>query len=451
MSKPLPIGEYKWVESNMSDCEHMTKEILEMSDESDYGFIFEVDLEYPENLHMAHNDFPFCPERSKLPEQAFDILKEDASKFPKLLLTLFNKTNYVIHYSMLKLALKHGLILKKVHRALQFKQSAWLKPYIDLNTKQRTKAKNEFEKSFYKLLNNSIFGKALENVRSRVDIRLVNKWNGRCGARMLIARPNFKRFTIFDEDLVAVELHKTHILMNKPMIVGMSILEISKVTMYSFLYEYLKPKYGDKCEVIYGDTDSYILQVECDDFYKDLLENIERFDTSDYPQPNEYNIPPMNKKIPGLFKDELNGRIIVIFVGLRAKVYSIRSLHEDEYNRKKYNDTKNIPENRKRKQAPCGRYYNEDVKKSKGVKMNIVSEKLTFDDYLKCVLTRENQTIEQNIIRSIKHNLYNINQKKIGLSAKDDKRYLIKPNYINTLAWGHFMIDFCEDDESIEW
>lgn len=452
MSQPLPIGGYEWVEFNEEDNNDINAMaqhadfIMNLSDDSGIGYILEVDLHYPEYLHSEHSDFPFCAERQQLPKQAFEILNGKASKIPKLLLTLFDKEKYVVHYKMLKLALRHGLILKKIHRILKFNQSLWLKSYIDLNTELRTKADNDFEKSFYKLLNNAIFGKTMENVRSRVDIKLANKWNGKFGARMLIARPNFKRFTIFDEELVAIELLQTHVKMNKPIAVGMSILDISKITMYSFLYDFLKPKYGDGCSAIYSDTDSFILEINTEDFYRDMRENISMFDTSDYPIPNEYGITRENKKIPGLFKDELNGRIITEFAGLRAKCYAIRSLDDEAFNKK---NRKKQSEEKKRERAPCGKYYNEDMKKSKGVKKCVVSEKIKFDDYVECIQNNCELTAKQNTIRSIKHNIYTIRQKKIALSPFDDKRYLIKPNGTNTLAWGHYLIDFHEEQQNM--
>lgn len=234
--------------------------------------------------------------------------------------------------------------------------------------------------------------------------------------------------------------------MIKPIIVGMSILDISKVTMYSFLYDFLKPKYGDKCQVAYTDTDSFILDIETDDFYNDMRENINMFDTSDYPYPNEYNIERKNKKIPGKFKDELNGRILTEFVGLRAKCYAVRSLDEEPYNKK---DRKKANEEKKRKRAVCGNFINEELKKSKGVKKCIVSDKLNFDNYVDCIIN--NTTIErtQNTIRSIKHNLFTIHQKKIALNPSDDKRYLIKPEGIDTLSWGHYVIDMYEEKNEL--
>lgn len=282
----------------------------------------------------------------------------------------------------------------------------------------------------------------MENVRSRVDIKLANKWNaGKNGARMLISSPNFKRYTIFDENLVAIELKPTSVEMLKPVAIGMCVLDISKITMYSFLYDFLKPKYGDKCRVAYTDTDSFILDIQTEDFYSDMRENIYMFDTSDYPWPNKYNIERKNKKIPGLFKDELNGEILTEFVGLRAKCYAVRSLASER-------DIEEMEKaQREKKNGGCiglhkigNSIYNERMKKSKGVKKCVVKKKITFDMYAECIHNNSRVTEVQNTIRSIKHNVYTIQQTKVALSPSDDKRYIIKPAGTDTLAWGHWMI-----------
>lgn len=444
MSQPLPIGGYEWIADYVENDDGMLQEsqlfhnidaILNLPDDSETGYIFEVDLHYPENLHDAHNDFPFCAEKRTLPNEVFDINGTKRNNISKLLLTLYDKEKYVLHYRMLKLALRHGLILRKVHRIMQFKQSLWLKPYIDLNTEMRKRSTNEFEKSFFKLLNNAIFGKTMENIRSRVDIKLTKKWNGKCGARMLISKPNFKRYRIFDENLVAIELSKTNILMNKPIAVGMSILDISKLTMYSFLYDFLKSKYDDRVHLAYTDTDSFILSIETPDFYEDIRNNIAMFDTSDYPWPNEYNIERKNKKIPGLFKDELNGVIMTEFVGLRAKCYAIRSLKD-----KLSEDELCDEEERKKREA-------KRIKKAKGVKKCVLKNRIKFEDYIKCISEQCEVIQTQNTIRSILHKVYTIQTTKIALSPFDDKRYIIKPNGVDTLAWGHHKIAIYENNK----
>lgn len=171
---------------------------------------------------------------------------------------------------MLKFVLKQGLALKKVHRVLKFEQKKWLEPYITLNTVQRTKASNDFEKNLYKLLSNAVYGKTMENIRNRADIKLKTQWDGRYGVATLIAQPHFKKRTIFAEDFVAIEMLKTRLKMDKPIVIGMSVLDISKVVMCDFHYEYMKPKYGDNVQILYTDTDSFVYKIQCDDVYDDI-------------------------------------------------------------------------------------------------------------------------------------------------------------------------------------
>lgn len=400
MMQYLPVDGYEWCYDEFS-----TEKILSIPDDSPVGYVFEVDLEYPQSLHDLHKDYPFCSENANVPY----------TKERKLLLTLYDKKNYVIHYKMLKSVLRHGLILRKIHRVMKFNQSQWLKPYVDLNTELRTRATNEFEKEFFKLLINAIYGKTMENVRARADIRLKNKWYGPYGARQLIAKPNFKRFKIFDKDLVAIELNKTSIEMNKPILVGMAVLDISKVLMYDFYYGHLKKKYNDKVCMLYTDTDSFVLEVNTDCFYNDMKENLEMYDTSNLPENNIYNMPLVNKKVPGLFKDEMNGKIMTEFVGLRSKMYSIRSQGDEKI---------------------------EEMKRAKGVKKCVLQKTINFDHYLKCL--KENCIIScyQNSIRSRNHSVYTVKQKKIALSAMDNKRFISSDN-ITTLPWGHCDIVNC--------
>ncbi|XP_071640852.1 uncharacterized protein [Temnothorax longispinosus] len=175
MCKPLPYAEFRWVEDSSNF------DVNTIALDSSTGYILEVDLEYPQDKHDAHADLPFCPMRDKPPGKRQD----------KLLATLHDKERYVIHYRNLQQCMRHGIRVTKIYRVLQFAQSEWLRSYIELNTKFRTQAKNEFEKTLYKLMNNAVFGKTMENVRNHVDVKLVTKWEGRYGAEAMIARPNF--------------------------------------------------------------------------------------------------------------------------------------------------------------------------------------------------------------------------------------------------------------------
>ena len=132
-----------------------------------------------------------------------------------------------------------GLKLQKIHRGIKFREEPWMKSYIGLNTDLRTKGKNDFEKDFFKLMNNSVFGKTVENIRNHVDVRLVSDIGK---AKKLIAKPNVKHWTRFDENLIGVHLNRTKLVYNKPVFCGMSILDLSKTLIYDFHYRYILPK-----------------------------------------------------------------------------------------------------------------------------------------------------------------------------------------------------------------
>ncbi|XP_072745823.1 uncharacterized protein [Anoplolepis gracilipes] len=270
MCQPLPYADFQWVD-NVSNFD-----VSSIALDSSTGYILEVDLEYPQHLHDSHTDLPFCPTHDKPP----------GKREGKLLATVYDKKRYVIHYRNLQQCSRHGLRVTKIHRILQFTQSPWLRTYIELNTKFRTLAKNDFEKNLYKLMNNAVFGKTMENVRNRVDVKLLTKWDGRYGAETLIAKPNFHSRSIFSENLIAVELRKLEVKFYKPIYVGMCILDISKTCLYEFHHDYMVPMYRERCKVMYTDTDSLIYHIECDDVYENMKCDISRFDTSDYATDN---------------------------------------------------------------------------------------------------------------------------------------------------------------------
>ena len=231
----------------------------------------------------------------------------------KLIPTLCNKEKYVLHYRNLQLYLDLGLKVKKVHRVLEFKQSPWLKQYIDFNADKRKNAKNAFEKDFFKPMNNSVFGKTMENIRKRVDVRLVT--NEKKLLKMT-SKPTYVSSKIFNENLVAVHKIKETLTLNRPAYVGMCIPDLSKTLIYDFHYNYIKSKYGDKAELLFTDTDSLTYEIEAEDVYQEFLNDKDRFDNSDYPEDSPY-INKRNKKVIGKFKDEAAGMLITEFVGLR--------------------------------------------------------------------------------------------------------------------------------------
>ena len=205
-----------------------------------------------------------------------------------------------------------------------------------MNTELRTEAKNDFEKDFFKLMNNAVFGKTMENVRKHRDIKLVTTDKRR---NQLASEPNYHTTKYFSENLLAIEMKKTKVNMNKPVYLGMSILHISKTLMYEFWYDYAKPKYQDKAKLFYMDTGSFIIHIKTKDFYKDIANDVEKLsDTSNY---DDVDRPPpkdMNRKKIGLLKDELGGKIMKEFVGLRTKTYAY--LVDDDSEKKKVKKTK---------------------------------------------------------------------------------------------------------------
>ena len=355
-------------------------------------YIFEVDLEYPPHLWETHNDYPLAPE------------KMIVNGVEKLICHFKPRKNYVVHYRNLRQYLEMGMRITAVHRGISFYQSSWMEPYIRKNTELRKTAANNFEKDFFKLMNNSVFGKTIENIRKRQNIELIDS---RKKAVKLSSRPNFDRVTIFDKHLIAVHMKKTEVYFNKPVYVGQAILDLSKTLMFDFHYNYIKEKYGNKAELLFTDTDSLMYQIKTKDFYKDISHDIlTKFDTSDYP-PNHPSgiLTGVNKKVIGMFKDEVAGKQITCFVGLRPKLYSFR-IEEDK-----------------------------EVRKCKGIKKNIVKKKLDFDDYLQCLFSGRKEMRKMKIIRSEKHEIYSKEVNKVALSNEDDKRELLLGK-VKTIALG---------------
>ena len=384
MSKPLPTHGFRWI----TDQE-------EIKNWKNIPCILEVDLEYPHHLHDLHNDYPLAPERIKV------------NGVEKLIPNLNNKKNYVVHRETLKLYESLGLKITKIHRGITFKESTWLKPYIDLNTNLRSKANNDFEKDFFKLMNNSVFGKTMENIRNRVDIRLVTNQKD---AKKLIKQPNYQHRTIFSKNLAAIHMKKKKIKFNKPVYLGMCILDLSKTVMYDFHYNYIKPKYGEKAKLLFTDTDSLVYEIETKDFYKDIsLDVREMFDTSNYPKNHPSGIETgVNKKLIGKFKDECGGKQIIEFVGLRPKLYSI--LMDG----------------------------GEEIKKDKGIKASVVKKTISHNNYKDCLFTGKQHMRKMNVMRSHLHDVYTETINKVALSADDDKRIICKDG-IRTYAIGHYL------------
>ena len=403
MSQPLPYGNFKWVEANSV-----------IPKRKGIGHIYEVDLEYPEELHDLHNDYPCAPEKIKVSDDMLsDYCREIKNKFNissgnvnKLIPTLNDKKNYVLHEENLKLYLSLGLKLKKIHRVLEFSEKPWLKQYIDFNTEKRKNAKNEFEKDFFKLMNNSVFGKTMENIRKRSNIKLETDPDH---FLRQTAKPTFVSCKIFHENLVAVHMKKNFLKLDKPSYVGMCILDLSKVLMYDFHYNFIKAKYGDRAKLLFTDTDSLCYHIITDDVYEDLYNHKDMFDNSGYSKSSKFYFDE-NKKVIGKFKDEAAGNHITSFVGLKSKMYS--------YEVETLNGVKNN-------------------KVGKGIGRNELKRDITHQDYLSTLYNNKIYRHKIKTIRSDHHVVSSYEINKISLSCYDDKRYILDDG-ITSYAYGNY-------------
>ena len=406
MSQYLPTGGFRW----MTEKQINNIDLAKYKEDSARGIILEVDLEYPEKLHDLHNDYPLAAEKIKVTDNMLSkYCKNISDKYNistglvhKLIPTLSNKEKYVLHYRNLQLYIDLGLKVTKVHRVLKFDQSPWLKQYIDYNTEKRKNAKNDFEKDFFKLMNNSVFGKTMENLRNRVDVRLVTDENK---LLKLASKPTYVSSKIFNENLVAVHKIKETLTLNRPAYIGMCILDLSKTLMYDFHYNYIKDKYRDKARLLFTDTDSLTYEIEANDVYKNFWKDKDRFDNSDYPQESPY-FDKTNKKVIGKFKDEAAGIPIIEFIGLRSKMYSY------------------IKDN------------NEGGKTAKGIKKNVIKSNIKHEDYKDTLLNNKEMHHKMKTIRSDNHKLCSYEINKVSLSCFDDKRYIHEDGK-TSYAYGH--------------
>ena len=384
MSEPLPTGRFRWADIKPNEVHKLTKY-------EEKGYLLEVDVSYLRDLHDSHNNLPFMCECM------------DINSVEKLVPHLCDKKGYIIHIQALNQALAHGLILDRIHRAIEFDQSAWMKPYINFNMQLRTKATNDFEKDFFKLMNNPVFGKTMENIRKHRNIKLVTS---RESYLETVMKPNFKSGVPFGENLMGCKMGKIKVVMNKPIYLGQATLDLSKIVMYEFHYDYMVPKYGENLTLCYMDTDLLIYQIKTEDFYADIADDVsKRFDTSGYCDNRPLPIRK-NKKVIGFMKDVLRGTIMIEFVALRPKLYSFRKLDGAE------------------------------DKKCKGIKKCIIKKTLTFEDYKACLLNSDTTYRSQLMFRSTKHEVHTIEINKVALNRDDDKR-ISKRDGISTLARGY--------------
>ena len=396
LGEKLPCGEFEWI---LDDAE-LTWLLFDCTDvtyDSDIGYILEVDLFIPSELHEKLDDLPLAPVHECPPN----------SRVKKLLLTHKPKFNYVLHIKLLQIFLKLGAVATKVHRAVRFKQDNVFKSYIDTNTDKRSAATNEFHKDFFKLKSNSLFGKLIDNLKKRMNLRLCNS------SRSLItycSKASFRKSSKIVDDLIAVFLCKDVDCLVRPSYMCQAVLDFSKVRMYQLQYIDLQ-KYRNvfNCtiNIVAGDTDSFFLECKNVSLRTQLLPLMLSdglLDTSNYSSDDPLYSSNL-KSVAGKFKDEGKGIEYSEWIFLMPKCYSL----------------KGGPKN---------------IMKAKGI--SIKQCNIVHESFKRIYLENTIERLPQVRIRSINHQLYTIESNKVALKCLDDKRYWLDEN--KSVAYGHYMI-----------
>jgi hypothetical protein len=414
MSQVLPYKDLKFVKKAL-------EEILATPDDAEVGYAVRCYLRFPRELHDKFKEFPPAPENLNPEMEWFsDYQRElgqklktinDKEKYKgcdKLIPHLFDHKDYVLHYRNLKFLVALGVEVVEVHEVLSFKQKAWLKPYIDFNTEKRKEARNDFEKDFFKLMNNAVFGKTMENVKNRMQLHLTTDHDN---AVKWFSKANFKDSKFF-RGLHLIEMYKTEIECDKPIYVGTSILDLSKLCMMDFHYNVIQKHFQGRYHLIYSDTDSFVYCLVHEDIYDWIKKNPQHFDLSDSVRADMRD--NTNKKVLGKFKDEMSSLLLKQFTGLNPKVYSMIHQHKDE------EET-----------------YHEDyiTKKCKGVSKVVVKKGLNHEDYDQVLATSRSKDAKVMGIRSFDHQLYTVEQNKTALTSWYDK--MVMTDSINCHPFGY--------------
>lgn len=400
--KKLPYSDFKWIDEETKNF--LMENISKMSGNENVGYFLECDVEYCENLHDLHSHFPLLINREKM-----------LCGGEKLLATLFDKKNYIGHYTLFIQAVQKGLKLKKIHRGVSFTQKNWLKPYIDLNLKMRAKANTcELYQKIWKIFCNSLYGKLCECVEKHTNFKLIFNKNEKISKKedlknlKIISNPLLKDVCFFSKDLIGIEIAKTSVTFNRPFHQACAILDLAKVHMGYLYYDVLGSLFPNSLELIYTDSDSLVVKIFDVDPYQIIKQNICFFDTSNFTENNIFDIPLQNRKVGGLLNVESGAKIIKSFTYLRPKCYAIE-------------------------------YFNDEFapkRRAKGVS-NLVINKLGYQDYLDSM--RNHKTIFKNMYRisSKNHELFLVNYSKKSLVFGCTKRFF---NESGSLPYGHYLI-----------
>ena len=409
MSQNLPTGEFEILPLNPCNytdnynLEQLVEDLLQIPDDNEYGFFIECDLEYPVEIKEKTKNFPFCPYQTKADPNLFsgymnNINQPNYKPTSKLMCDVTNKSKFMIHYRMFKFYLNQGMKVTKIHTIYKFKQSPWLGKYIDHNTQKRTVAKTNFEKDLYKLMNNAFFGKTMENVRDRTNLEFIDhsqidqiiKRQSKLSFKGIV--DHYSKFSVYKFD-------KEKTVFDKPIYLGFTVLELSKLLMYEFYYNKLQPYWKQSIQLHYMDTDSFILSFDTNhqELINFLQGNKDEFDFSEL-HPSDELYDPINKKVIGKMKIETSPVLVLdTFTALRSKSYSFS-------------------------------YNNIQKAKQKGIQNAPKCE-----HYKNSLFNSETSSSTNISIRSNLHNLTVEKQNKLALNPFDDKRLYINP--IQSLPW----------------
>jgi hypothetical protein len=413
MQKALPVGGFEWVDDfskfmflfQNNQSVHYAKYFPK-----DVGYILLVDLIYSETLANFHIDFPLAAEHFN----------------NRLCLTTNKKNNYVIHMETLLYYLEKGLVLSKIHKIMKFNQKVWLKTYIEKNTEERNKAKQNNDKAradFFKLMNLAVYGKTMENVKKRIDFKLVNNTK-----EYLKHANNFyiKRMITFSNRLVGIHIESHTIQLTKPIYLGFTILEFAKLTTSKIFYDYIydeTPKINrnnvisKKSHLLYTDTDSFIV-------YYGSIKPYNYDDSGDWYKFSDEEISEQMMKVDsvidenelGKIKDEYIGKEIIKFAALRAKSYAIKVKGEED------------------------KVMNKGVPKVINSKIMYFDEKLNGNgDLISLISSAEDLRLMAKFsqIKSISHNIFTLVTEKVAISKADSKKFYLPKNPKYCLPWGH--------------
>ena len=349
--------------------------IRSLPNDAKVGYIYEIDGYFPKHLHDFLSDFPPLPEKLKIvPSMLSDFQRDNypadqLKTKERLVLNLFKKTKYVLHYTTLQLAYSLGLVVTKFHRVIRFVQECFLRPYIEFNTRQRIIASEKgdsFRAKNFKNANNYLYGYTAMQKMKHKNLRIVTT---QTKLEKYARSPFFRRASIINEDVVLIEMKKSKVYLDRPLQIAFCVLDYSKNSMYDFYYNHIKKMYpGPRSTLGYMDTDSFLIRVQTEDLYRDMIDHKQFYDFSNYPQnaacfkklgltqKEIKELKELNRMVLGKFKDEAESYIVGRLAAICSKQYALEILR--------------------------GNGITDEKKRNRGIKRKIRDKYLTMNDYV---------------------------------------------------------------------